>query len=306
MGNNKSILLVHRNIHPYTADALVDVMLTPQFYMVKKEKIPIRTRYRAQRIAPSLFEGLLEKSTEYKFFVYPEDDEWVFIAYDPEEITGFLQEKGLGKEKAGKVYFAEQIRKSLHKPILLGEKEVMTLLDNTVVVVPTSAIAGEIEGSPPPLSRPKRSVSFEYADKTLLNREQAMVLAAVFVLFGLIWFAEGLRYQKNNRYLQMKTEELYTKYPSLQSRYTRDSILSKYRKVDTAERKKREIVGKVAGLIFKGVTIDSFVMDDKHYKVVFSVKDKKVVKQLEKLLKTAGLKKKEGSVYPQIIVKGRV
>jgi hypothetical protein len=290
----------------YAADAPVDIMLTPQFYMVKKEKLPIRTRYRAQRIAPSLFEGLLEKTTEYKFFVYQEDDEWVFIAYDPEEITAFLQDKGLGKEKAGKVYFAEQIRKSLHKPILLGEKEVMTLLDDTVVVVPASAIAEEIEGGTPPLPRPKRSVSFEYADKMLLNREQAMVLAAVFVLFGLIWFAEGLRYKKNNRYLQTKTEELYAKYPSLKSRYTRDSILSKYRKTDTAERKKREIVGKIAGLIFKGVTIDSFMLDDKGYKVVFSVKDKKVAKQLEKLLKTAGLKKKTDSAYPQIIVEGRV
>jgi hypothetical protein len=293
-------------MQPYVSDVPVDIMLTPQFYMVKKEKLPIRTRYRAQRIAPSLFEGLLEKSTEYKFFVYQEDDEWVFIAYDPEEITVFLQEKGLGKEKVGKVYFAEQIRRSLHKPIPLGEKEVMTLLDDTVVVVPVSVISDEIEGGVPPLPRPKRSVSFEYADKILLNREQAMVLAAVFVLFGLIWFAEGLRYQKNNRYLQMKSEELYAKYPSLQSRYTRDSILAKYKKIDTAERKKRKIVGKVAGLIFKGVTIDSFELDEKNYKVVFSVKDKKVAKELEKLLKTAELKKKADSVYPQIIVEGRV
>lgn len=293
-------------MYPYTSDVPVDIMLTPQFYMVKKEKLPIRTRYRALKIAPSLFEGLLENSSEHKFFVYQEGDEWVFIAYDPEEITAFLQEKGLDKEKVGKVYFAEQIKGSLHTPIPLGESEAAMVLDDTVVVVPASAIGEEMGVGTPTLSRPKRSVSFEYADKMLLNREQAMVLAAVFVLFGLIWFAEGLRYKKNNRQLQAKSEELYAKYPSLQSRYTRDSILSKYKKIDTAERKKRKIVERVSKLIFKGVAIDSFALDEKRYKVVFSVKDKRVEKQLEKLLKDAGLKRAAGSAYPKIVVEGRV
>jgi len=304
-GNNKSILLVHRNMRPHTSDVAVDIMLTPQFYMVKKEKLPIKTRYRAQKIAPSLFEGLLEKSSTYKFFVYQEDDQWVFIAYDPEEIAAFLAQKGLSKEKVGKVYFAEQIVKLLDRPIMLSETEVLSVLDDTVVVVPASAL-GDIDSTEPVLARPKRSVSFEYSEKVLLNKEQAMVLAAIFVLFGLIWFAEGLRYKKNNRFLQAKTEELYAKYPSLQSRYTRESIISKYRKIDASERKKRKIIGQIAGMLFKGVTITLFEMTDKKYKVVFSVKDKSVAKRLEGLLKSAGLKKSAGSGPSEIIVEGRL
>jgi tRNA(Phe) wybutosine-synthesizing methylase Tyw3 len=72
-------------------------------------------------------------------------------------------------------------------------------------------------------------------------------------------------------------------YPALQSKYTRDSIVAKYKAIDTAERKKREIVKMVSGMIFKGVTLSSLEVDDKSYKVHFTCKDAQVAKRLNLL-----------------------
>jgi len=301
--NKKNILLVYRSMSPYASEAAVDIMLTPQFYMVKKEKLPIRTRYRAQKIAPSLFEGLLEQSSRYQFFVYQDEDEWVFIAYEPEEIAAFLQEKGLTPPKVGKVYFAEQIVKSLSQPLPLGETEVLTVLDNTVVVVPRFALGDDIDVNTSVLPRPKHSVSFDYSEQKLLNKEQTTVLAAIFILFALVWFAEGLRYSKESRLLETRAEEIYAQYPSLQSRYTRESIIGKYKQIDTLERKKRKLVEQISGMLFKGVTISAFEINQERYKVVFTVKENSVAKRLKSLLFDAGFKNITGT-FPEIVVEG--
>jgi hypothetical protein len=59
MGNNKDLLLVHSAMERVTLVESVNVMLTPQFYTLKKEALPVKYAYQAKKIAPSLFEGLL-------------------------------------------------------------------------------------------------------------------------------------------------------------------------------------------------------------------------------------------------------
>ena len=80
-------------------------------------------------------------------------------------------------------------------------------------------------------------------------------------------------------------QELLEAYPSLQSKYTRDSIVAKYKTIDTAERKKREIIKTVSGMIFKGVTLTSLDIDEKKYIVQFSCKDAQVAKRVQSLAK---------------------
>ena len=60
MGSNKELLLVHASMEDVSLAHSVNVMLTPQFYTLKKEELPVKYLYQAKRIAPSLFDGLLE------------------------------------------------------------------------------------------------------------------------------------------------------------------------------------------------------------------------------------------------------
>ena len=80
-------------------------------------------------------------------------------------------------------------------------------------------------------------------------------------------------------------QELLKAYPSLQSKYTRESIVTKYKTIDTAERKKRDIIKSVSGMIFKGVTLTALDIDEKGYKVQFSCKDAQIAKRVQALAK---------------------
>jgi hypothetical protein len=263
----------------------VNVMLPPQFYTLKKEVLPIRYTYQAKRIAPSLFEGLLEEGKDYEYMVWKEGEEWVFLAYDLETITTFLQSKGFALENVSKLFFAQQSVDLFDKPLFLGENEALVSLDDMVVVVPRRALSEE-EGPSLVFDNsftPKKGVVLPGMYGSVLSMKQASMLAAIFTLFALMFFVEGWRYGSNIKAGEEQIQDLLESYPSLQSKYKRDSIITKYKTIDTAERKKRETVKMVSNMIFKGVTLTSLEMNEKMFKIHFACKDAQVVKRLKSL-----------------------
>jgi len=94
LGNSKELLLAYSGMKNQTLSHSVNIMLTPQFYTLKKEKLPLKYLYQAKKIASSLFDGFLDEQKNYEYFVYKQRDEWIFIAYNPKEINALLASKG--------------------------------------------------------------------------------------------------------------------------------------------------------------------------------------------------------------------
>ena len=286
MGSNKELLLVHTSMENVSLSQNVNVMLTPQFYTLKKEALPVKYLYQAKKIAPSLFEGLLEAGRSYKYLVFKEKEHWAFIAYDLEKITAFLLSKGIKPEQVSKLFFAQQALPSFTDPVFLGNKEALVVLDDTVVVVPKAALGEELT----PLVfdnsfTPQKGVSLEGAYCSILTNKQTISLTAVFILFAGMFFVEGWRYGNDSQAENEEIQRLLEAYPSLQSKMKRENIASKYMTIDTLERKKRDIVKSLAGMIFKGVTFISFTLNEKQFKALFSCSDAKVAKRLMELAK---------------------
>jgi len=284
MGSNKKLLLVHTSMKDVSLSHSVNVMLTPQFYTLKKEALPVKYLYQAKNIAPSLFEGLLEAGRSYRYLVFKEKDDWTFIAYDPEKISTFLASKGIKPEEVSKLFFAQQALSSFTGPVLLGTKEALIALDDTVVVVPQSALSKEIT----PLGfgnsfTPGTGVSLDGAHGSVLSLKQSIALTVVFSLFAGMFFVEGWRYGNDAKEGKKEMQRLLDAYPSLQSRMKRENIAAKYKMIDTAERKKREIIKILSTMIFKGVALISFSLSKKGFKVQFSCHDAKIAKRLKEL-----------------------
>lgn len=285
MGNTKELIFAHPAMKQVSLEETVNVMLPPQFYTLKKEILPVKYAYQAKRIAPSLFEGLLEEGRHYDYMVWKEEEAWVFLAYDMEMITTFLQSKGFAPENISKIFFAQQSAALFDKPFALGDNEALVSLDDMVVVVPRAVLSEEEEPSLVFDNRftPKKGVVLPGAYGSVISRKQASILAVVFTLFSLMFFVEGWRYGDNIKAEEAQLQALLEANPSLQSTYKRDSILAKYRTIDTTERKKRETVKTVSELIFKGVILTSFEMDEKRFGVQFACKDAEVAKRVKTL-----------------------
>ena len=286
MVNNKALVLAYSGMKEQSLSHSVNIMLTPQFYTLKKERLPLKYLYQAKRIAPSLFDGLLENFEKYDYLVYKEEEEWIFIAYDLEAISNFLLSKGIKPEQVFKIFFAQQASSSFADPVLLGEKDALVSLDNTVVVVPQIALKENSEIATFSDSfTPKTGVTPQGIHGSILSKRQAIGLAGFFTLFAFMFFVEGWRYTHDSQATQEEMQMLLEENPSLQSQYTRESIAAKYQTIDKNERRKREVVKTLAGMIFKGVKVGSFSLNEKAFNIDFICSDAKVAKRLVQLAK---------------------
>ena len=287
--NSKTLLPVYKNMAQQTLAETVNIMLTPQFYILKKVTLPVQYAFQAKKVAASMFDGLLEHPQNSDYLVYKENDDWVFIAYDLKEISHFLSTKGISADKVGKIFFAQQALSSFSTPVRLGSKDALVSMDGTVVLVPQSALEDNSktvlmdEGF-----TPKNGISLHGAFNSFISQKQALGIAALFTLFALAFFAEGWRYSQSSQNTKAEITALLEEYPTLQSAYTRQSIAAKYRNIDKNERKKRDTVKTLAGMIFKGVKVDTFKMNEKGFAVRFKCTDAKVAKHLRELAKKEG------------------
>jgi hypothetical protein len=264
----------------------VDVMLTPEFYTLKRESLPVKYAYQAKKIAPSLFDGMLDEGEVYAYFVSRGKEGWEFIAYAPQKIRDFLLSKGITPEKTGKIFFAQQAVETLKNPVALGEEKALVSLDEVATVVPRAALAeGETLATAASLVRPKKGISLGGSEESLLTLKQSLSLAAVLLLFAGMWFYEGLGYGGDTQKEQSRIEELLAAYPALGSSYARQSVAEKYQKLDQTERRKREVIKALSKMIFKGVTLTSLEMNDKGFKAEFATTGKEVADKLKLLAK---------------------
>jgi len=157
------------------------------------------------------------------------------------------------------------------------------------VTIPRSALKAESETvALDETFTPKQGVTLQHAFNSFLTAKQALGLSIILAIFALTFFVEGWRYGHASQSMEAEINALLEEYPSLQSQYKRRSIAEKYRAIDSLERKKRDTVKTLASMLFKGVKVDRFSMDDKGFKVRFKCSSAKVAKHLREYAKKEG------------------
>jgi len=310
ISKNKDLLLVHSSMGRVDLPGSVNIMLTPEFYTLKREELPVKYAYQAKKIAPSLFDGLLEDGGVYEYTVFKEDGHWSFIAYDINRITTFLESKGIRADQIGKIYFAQQSVDKFSKPLLLGEKKILNVLDNTVVVVPRMSVGLESDSIDTltfdnTFTPANGGVNVKGSSSDLLSQKQALTLASIFILFAGIFIVEGMRYSGGNGE-NNELASLYEEYPSLKSTYTRQGIIDKYRTINKIERKKRDIIKSLSGMIFKGVTLIKVDIGDQNFKAEYMCKTPNAVKHVKNLAKKAHFHTSNTKEKNKLIIEGTI
>ena len=288
MANNKRLVLVYPEMDRLFLSEDVNIMLAPQYYTLKKEELPIKYAYQAKRVAPSLFEGLLEDDKKYEYFVFKENEKWAFIAYCMKDIEEALASKGISPRQVGKLFFAQQSLAHFDTPLFLGDNEALVAISDNVAVVPRSALGIDVPSADfNDQFAPTTGVSPQGEGGTLIGMKYAVILGVIFTAFAGVFFAEGMQYSKGSDTLNKELSSLYEQNPALQDEYKRESIVSKYKNIDSKEREKRDLTKKLSKLIFKGSKLTSLTLTDTSVKATFECQDK------QKAIKVVGMAQKD-------------
>jgi hypothetical protein len=268
-----------------------DIMLSPQFYTIKREKLNIKYRYQAKKLAQSILENLLPADHNYSYYTFKDEDEWVFIAYDIEKIIHFLKPKGVEAQDVSRLYFAEQVAKKFTPAIPLDKENSLSYIQNSATVVPNAILSSEIKHqSFSDDFRPKDGISFASNIKGIVDKKEAWSIGAIFLLFSFIFFAEGIRYQNAISSTKQEVAKLLEGHPALQSDYARENIANKYIKIDKIERSKREVLRGISKLMLPGVELETLGLDTKHFVSTFKIVDEKSLLRIKALATTKGYK----------------
>jgi len=117
-------------------DELLDIILTPSFYWVKRVELPVKYIHEVRRLLPSLFEDILPEG-EYSYSAYRDGDAYMIFAYDDKAIVRALNEKGIKTAQINKVYLAQSEFGSIEKAIALGKDAVMLVQKGVLIKLPS-------------------------------------------------------------------------------------------------------------------------------------------------------------------------
>jgi hypothetical protein len=267
----------------------INIMLSPQFYTMKREELPIKHQYQAKKLASSVFESLLTDDVEYQFYVYKDGEDWVFIAYDQLEISTFLENIGIKIEDISKLFFAQQYLEKFHIPFVLSDKELLATIDKTAVVIPSAIIGDSMTNrrfNEDVIN--KNGISFGFSNSSILEYKESIILSVIFAIFGLMFIIEGIKYSNTISSMEDEVALVLSEYPSLQSKYSRDNIAKKYKKIDTIERKKRDILKSISNLVLKGVKLVSLSINSKTFNTTLNTPNERTLIQIKNIARKKG------------------
>jgi len=280
------LLLLHRSLKMLPDLPRYDLMLSPQFYVLKREALPLKYAFQAKKLAPSVLEELVgDGAVTYEVF-RDAGGHWCFAAYDREGLERFLKERGGSPDRVGRIYFAEQAREHFDPPVVLSESEVLGVVNDTVTVIPSRLLPESVVPAAFDASfRPDRGFGFKRSRRHRGGESRLVVAAAVIaVLLGLAWIAEGVRYQRQLEQVRASLEEVFASDATLRGSYARNAVYRKYHTLDTTQRAIRERLKALGRLTSRATRLDRVVLDDKHYEANLSVpNDPKTVASLKTL-----------------------
>ncbi len=279
--SSRELILLHRDSKPVSVNKSVDIMLLPSLYTLTKEPLEIKYKRQAKALAPSVLDELLDDNIEYSYDVFKDSDGvWVFIAYDKNYIIKLLDGFDVGR-----VYFAQHSSELFKQPISINSSQALGLIDNIVTVIPKIAYGDNQRFLSFDSSFHPSSDGFKLSKNSnmFIDTKSSILLSSIFVLFAISFGIEGYEYSSSTS--NQSTNELLEDYPSLQSKYSRDSISSKYNKMDKSERSKREFLKSLSSIVKYGAKLQTLTISEKFMIATMSIKNKSIYSDISKSIK---------------------
>jgi len=282
MGKSNPKLLVYRDMDSISTNNNIDIILTPQFYFFLQEELGIKFAYQAKQIAPSLFDDYLDEQKDYQYFVYKCDEYWCFFAYDIEEITSFLESKGLNRHQIGKIFFAQELAPYMEEAISLGNSRAIQSIDGIATILPKRLFNNEYDykGLDVKNISLKHGISLSSSYSSLIPLKQTITITILLAILGGVSIFEGTQIKNSIQPDKEKLEVLLDKNPRLKSNLVRKSILTQYEPIDKIERKKRDIIDNISKLLSSTSQLKELVIDDKKVVAIIETNSDKISNQV--------------------------
>ena len=265
----KNIFDKNREIYFVTKHSKIDkrgkftLILSPEFYWVKRENLPVKRVYEAKKLAPSIFDGFLPNGN-YSYIVYKDKEAYILIAYDKEQILEDLSKIVEDIEDIEEVRFTQTEFEPKEDCVEVDNQSSLVWIDGVAVFVPRLC-ADEGRNILDLLKEVKLSkYKVKISQKDLIDAKSLVLYLLPFILLSLSFLIEYAIYKKSIFSLESKREDIIRRYhlppTSIQLNSIKNSLLNTYKK----QKKIRDFIDFASGIdTKKGEFIKSLAVDFK-------------------------------------------
>lgn len=209
-----SVYFIDRNSQPLSLDSKekVNLILSPSFYWVRREKLPVRFAYQAKGLLPSVFDGLIPEG-EYQYEAVKDGEDYLVFAYSNKDIIEALESLGIRFSQINNVYFSQIELGELEEPLLIDEQWALYGQDGITAVVPASLVQARryVEERLPQirLSRHKLTLS---KFNLFIDQQTFNYAASILIGFIVLFIVEFWMLKQEKRQMLSEQERIYSEY----------------------------------------------------------------------------------------------
>ena len=279
-------------MEPIKLENSVEIILTPQFYTFLREELEIKFAYQAKQVARAMFDDYIGTSLEYQYHVYKCDNHWCFFAYNIEEIDQFLESVGIEKHRVSKIYFAQQLENELSLPLLLSGNHALQSVDGIVTMVPKRFLGDDVEYLSLDTDKLKLNggVTMGASLNSFVSLKETVILGSLLALLGTSFIVEGNRIKSSIANEDAKLTTLIDDNPKYGNNMLRESILDKYKPIDTTERAKRQAMKEISKLLSVKSQLKELTINKNTVSATIATQNKAISKQVSEHAKIQKMK----------------
>ncbi len=284
--SNATPLYLHKKSRPLEAGTY-DIILSPQFYWVKKVSLPVKRVSDAKRLAESVFEGSLPQGTFSYEVLKADDGDFIIIAYDREAISGMLAEKSGENAQINGVYFAQTACKDLDTCCSIDEESSLVNLNGLLMQIPRNCTDAKLEMSDylKGMKPGSHRVRLGSLDVEVVDRRTFALMASGLLLFLIALGIEYAGYKKSISELDDTRTRLIRDYHLPPTTMQLESIRKRLLKTYGEQKAIREAMAAVAKLpLQKEEYIKRFDIDNRRAEVEIVLHDPERAAEIKKIL----------------------
>ncbi len=238
----------------------VSVILSPQYYWVKKADLPVKKEREALRLAPSVFDGILPDG-DFSYEVEKKDDSFILIAYDKKLISQAI-ERQFKRHRGGieGIYFAQHELSFLQECRLVNEQSSLVTIDNVVIQVPKRCSDSQLlEDIFDKVKLSNKKAKLSSFDNEIISFKDSILMGVVSFLLLSAFGVEYFNYKREVSRLDEEKDKIISKYDlprtSIQLKSVKKSLIKKFNR----QKAFRDLFYKVSKIkLMRGEYIQSF------------------------------------------------
>jgi regulator of replication initiation timing len=223
----------------------VDVVLSPQFYWVRREELKIEKERDALKVAPATFESQFDSLENISFLALKSgENSYLFIAYNIVDILNRLEsEFGISEKEIGNIYTAQTEFFETEQALSSSSEKLLVVVDGIVSEIVNHSQNSSVESANEYLSRTSRSqysMKFRGArDDT--SKGRAFLYASVIPLFlSLSLGVDIWKISEEKSILKAEIEKKRERYNLPSTSFQMKSIKNRFFQIEREQKKVRD------------------------------------------------------------------